>query len=327
MKDRADWQIELSQCITDMASLIEFLDLPADWVKKNTLAQSVFQLKVPRPYLNRINKQDPNDPLLLQILPLSQELIDTKGYTQDPLAEKQYNPIPGVLHKYTSRILVTTAGACSINCRYCFRRHFPYENNAVNTDHWDHIKKYLHQHPHVNEVILSGGDPLLLKDSQILNIYQSISQVPSIKRIRIHTRLPIAIPQRITDKLVAAVTSCDVKPIIVIHCNHPQEIDNDVAQALNLLYQAGICVLNQTVLLKGINDHSQTLVGLSEKLFECNVMPYYLHALDKVQNTSHFDIPISQAQSIHGQLKAILPGFLVPKLVKEDPHQSNKTWV
>jgi EF-P beta-lysylation protein EpmB len=249
------------------------------------------------------------------------------GFVKDPLNETQKNPVPGLIHKYTGRVLMLLTGACAINCRFCFRRHFPYSNNNPGRSGWQRVFSYLAEDISINEVILSGGDPLLANDVLMQNVFQELSLIPHLKTIRIHTRIPVVLPERINEDLLKILSTTRFKIIIVLHCNHPQEISLAMEKACLDLYNIGCFLLNQTVFLKGVNDNSQTLQALSYRLFDLKVMPYYLHLLDKTKGTQHFWVADRKAKKIFQDLKASLPGYLVPKLVREEPSMTNKTWI
>lgn len=319
------WQEALSDLITDPKELFALLELPSAALEAAFTAAQHFPLKVPRGFAARMQKGNLNDPLLQQVLPLGIELNIVPGYEIDPLQEAQVNPVPGLLHKYADRVLVTLTSACAVHCRYCFRRHFPYTDNNPGRTGWEKITAYIQQHDAINEVILSGGDPLTVNDYLLKQFSDQLVTIPHVKRLRIHTRLPVVLPERITSELVAWLTQLPFNAVIVIHANHPQEISADVTAALLRLRNAGIQLLNQTVLLKGVNDAAETLRELSKTLFNAGVLPYYLHVLDKVQGAAHFDIQRSQAHEIHKELCDTLSGYLVPRLVCEEPGESAKT--
>lgn len=321
---RNSWENALQQVVTDPEELLQLLELNSDLLPSAIEASKLFPLKIPREYLSRIEKGNPHDPLLLQVLPLHLELIETPGYSKDPLQEKQANPLPGLLHKYAGRVLVTLVGICSINCRFCFRRHFPYEDNNPGGAGLDKILSYIAKDDSIKEVILSGGDPLVASDKFLQNFTDKLNKIPHVKRLRIHTRVPIVMPSRITDTFVAWIKQLKQKCVVVLHCNHPNEIDTYVSDAMQKLYHADAILLNQSVLLKGINDTPDTLINLSEKLFALNIHPYYLHALDKVEGIAHFDISKQDAINLHNALNHKLPGYLVPKLVFEQPGAPSK---
>ena len=263
----------------------------------------------------------------LRCYPLKRRCSLDPAYSTDPLDESSHNPIAGIVHKYRNRLLLIVSPACAINCRYCFRRHFPYQENRQNKEQWLQALTYISSNTDINEVIFSGGDPLAANDQFLGWLAEQIAAIPHIKRLRIHTRLPVVIPSRINDSFLRWATASRLKPIVVLHINHSNEIDAEVAEAVARLLDAGIKVLNQTVLLKDINDNAATLNALSERLFDCGITPYYLHLLDPVQGASHFDIDTSQAREIYGQLQTLLPGFLLPKLVREIPGKLSKTLI
>ena len=283
-----------------------------------------FPVRVPEPFLRKIKKGDPNDPLLLQVLPQSQESLQVSGYIDEPLLEQNFSPVSGVIHKYASRVLLILTQACAIHCRYCFRRNFPYNEHQQSQKEWNQAIEYIASNPHINEVILSGGDPLSLPDSALIELLKKIDKISSIRRIRIHTRMLPSMPQRVTPSLLNALSSLRSRPIVVAHCNHPNELGEDTEHAFAQLKAHGVTLLNQTVLLKNINDKALTLQTLSERLFEQGVLPYYLFTLDKVAGAAHFDLSRAEANSIYKELCARLPGFLVPKLAEEHPGEASK---
>ncbi|HDZ07816.1 EF-P beta-lysylation protein EpmB [Pseudohongiella sp.] len=319
------WQQELSNLITDPKELLQLLGLNPDDVSIPADVLRAFPLKVPRPFVARMRPGDARDPLLLQVLPSAQESDDTPGYGFDPLAEADFNPQPGILHKYQGRVLVLAAPHCAVHCRYCFRRHFPYEDNVPGRQVWEQSLQWLATQPQINEVIYSGGDPLAASDKHLAWLTNRISEIPHIGRLRIHTRTPVLVPSRVDDKLIAWLGDSRLQTVMVIHCNHANEIDADVIAAMHRLRDAGVTLLNQSVLLKGVNDSAQALAALSEALFAAGVLPYYLHALDKVQGVAHFDVNEDRARELIMELKQQLPGYLVPRLVREIPGEASKT--
>lgn len=319
------WQQELSNLITDPQELLQLLGLSPDDVSIPADVLRAFPLKVPRPFVARMRPGDARDPLLLQVLPSAQESDDTPGYGFDPLSEADFNPRPGILHKYQGRVLVLAAPHCAVHCRYCFRRHFPYEDNVPGRQVWEQSLQWLAAQPQINEVIYSGGDPLAASDKHLAWLTNRISEIPHIGRLRIHTRTPVLVPSRVDDKLIAWLADSRLQTVMVIHCNHANEIDAEVMAAMQRLRDAGVTLLNQSVLLKGINDSAQALAGLSEALFAAGVLPYYLHALDKVQGVAHFDVDEDRARELIMALKQQLPGYLVPRLVREIPGEASKT--
>ena len=320
------WQQQLAGAISRASQLLDALDLPKSYLNAGVLGAQDFAVRVPLSYLSRIERGNINDPLLRQIWPLADETAPPpNGYVLDPLGETHSNTTPGIVHKYKSRVLLICNGSCAINCRYCFRRHFPYADNNLSSGQWLDAMSYIAQRSEINEVILSGGDPLTNNDKRLFGFIEAIEKIPHISRIRIHTRLPIVIPDRMTPALIERLQNSRLKVVVVVHCNHANEIDNAVATCLSGLFKAGIHVLNQAVLLKGVNDNHQALHDLSEALFDCHVLPYYLHLLDPVIGAHHFDVPKVTAQNLMLELQNSLPGFLVPKLVQEIPGRASKT--
>ena len=323
--DPMQWKDILADLITDADELCELLDL--DDLDRETLKESCagFPLRAPRPYVSRIKPADPLDPLLLQILPRTEELITTDTAQLDPLHEQQFSPVPGLLHKYHGRVLIVLSGSCAIHCRYCFRRHFPYQDARIGKGEWQEILDYIKADTSITEVIFSGGDPLNSTDASLARKCDDLAAISHLRRLRIHTRQPVMIPQRINQECLAWMSQTRLDVVMVLHSNHAQEIDCRVKKALIDLKSAGITLLNQSVLLKGINDSAETLAELNERLFECGVLPYYLHMLDPVQGAMHFAVPPQRAMQIKAELQAVLPGYLVPRFAVEEPHANNKT--
>lgn len=319
------WQNLLSQTIDDPAALLSYLELPQDLLAGAETGNTLFTQKAPKPFLDKIVKGDPDDPLLKQILPLAAEQAEVPGYVVDPLAEKDANHHDGLIHKYKSRVLLILSSACAINCRYCFRRHFPYQDNRLGPEQWQQVLNYLRNDRSVTEVIFSGGDPLATSDKRLQKMITDLETIPHLQRLRIHSRLPIVIPQRVTPQLCQMLKNSRFDTVMVLHANHPQELADDTKQAVRDLKQADVTVLNQAVLLRGINDRVETLKQLSEKLFSQGVLPYYLFTLDPVKGAAHFDVPDAEAQALFAELQAELPGYLLPKLAREIPERSSKT--
>lgn len=313
------WQEVLSDLVTDPRELLSILGLNAEEVGLSLDAISNFPLRVPRPYLARIKPGDVNDPLLKQVLPIVEETKIVPGYSADPLGENTVNPRPGLLHKYHGRVLLVTTSSCAIHCRYCFRRHFPYKENNPGKKQWQQTLQYLADDSSIHEVILSGGDPLVLSDRYLKWLMDELATIPHLQRLRFHTRLPVMIPQRVGPGLCELLSSSRFNTLVVIHSNHANEIDEDVVQACSGLSNAGVTLLNQSVLLKGVNDSKHALIELSEHLFAAGVLPYYLHLPDKVQGTAHFEVGEETARELLQQIQAELPGYLVPRLVREKP--------
>lgn len=321
-----NWQSQLSDLITDPLQLISCLNLsPDDLNSQALLAHQQFKLRVPRQFVDKMQIGNAYDPLFLQVFPHHLEMQENSEFSLDPLGERDANALPGMLHKYKSRILMTLTGACAIHCRYCFRRHFPYQENLPKDKDWLAIKQYIVAHPDINEIILSGGDPLSISNEKLAKWVGYFEQLPQITTLRIHTRLPVVIPQRIDDALLHILSSSRLNKIMVVHSNHANELDSDFDIAMQKLLQHGVTIFNQSVLLKGVNDNCITLTELSYRLFQARVLPYYLHVLDKVSGASHFLISDQMAQNIYQDLLKELPGYLMPKLVREIHGEQHKT--
>ena len=311
------WQQALASAISDPAELIAALDLDPVYLPAAQASARLFPLRVPLGFLTRMRRGDPYDPLLRQVLPLGEECLDNSGFTADPVGDLAATVAPGVLQKYRGRVLLTATGACAVHCRYCFRRHFPYADARAGSDQWRAALDHLASDTSLQEVILSGGDPLTLSDRRLAEFINAAAEITHVARLRVHTRLPVVLPERVTPELVQVLTSTRLATVVVIHANHPNEIDASVVEALALLRSSGVTLLNQSVLLRGVNDSAEVLTQLSEKLMAAGVLPYYLHLLDRVQGAAHFDVPESEARALIQQLIARLPGYLVPRLVRE----------
>ncbi|PTV47170.1 EF-P beta-lysylation protein EpmB [Acinetobacter pittii] len=321
-----NWQSQLSDLITDPSELLSLLELSSEQLLSGAiLASEKFKLRVPRAFVGKMNAKNPLDPLLLQVLPHHLELEEHPEFVTDPLGEEAANQLPGVLHKYKSRFLLTLTGACAVHCRYCFRRHFPYQENLPKNEDWLNIKNYIEANPNINEIILSGGDPLTLSNRKLALWLERLSSLKQIQILRIHSRVPIVIPNRIDEQLISLLKNSRLRIVLVVHSNHASELDDFTCSKLLQLSDHHITVLNQAVLLKGVNDSAQTLIDLSYRLFEARVMPYYLHVLDKVKGAQHFDLESSKIDEIYRDVLANLPGYLVPKLVREIAGEKNKT--
>jgi len=320
-----NWQQQLAKAFTDITELCQFLNLDPKDLPVSQQAAQKFSLRVPRSYANRIKKNDPKDPLLLQILPITHELLSNMHYNNDPVGDLNAIAGRGIIHKYHGRALLINTGSCAINCRYCFRKEFPYADQHLSRDAQSSALDYLQKHPSISEIILSGGDPLILNDARLKQLLSALKKIKHIKRIRIHSRVPIVLPERITPELISLLNQTDKKIIIVLHCNHPNEIDHSVRAITKQFIQHEYTVLNQSVLLRNINNSVETLAQLSETLFEANIQPYYLHLLDKVTGTKHFDVPLEEAIVLVNALRNTLPGYLVPQLVQEQPGKPAKT--
>ncbi|WNC69113.1 EF-P beta-lysylation protein EpmB [Thalassotalea nanhaiensis] len=318
------WQKELANVVTDPKELLSLLEIDDKKYCQHFSARTLFPVRVPKPFIKKMEKGNFNDPLLQQVMPCSAEHKHVDGYVTDPLEEHD-TVAEGLLHKYKHRVLMIVKSGCAVNCRYCFRRHFPYEDNSPNKQRWQQALDYIKNHDEINEVIFSGGDPLMAKDEHLAWLIEQLNQIKHLTRLRIHTRLPVVIPQRITPQLVDILTQGRLKPVMVFHINHSNEIDDIFDRALEPLREKRITLLNQSVLLKNINDNADTLCQLSEQLFAVGILPYYLHLLDPVSGAAHFDVKPDKAIQIAKHMMATLPGFLMPKLVQEIAGEANKT--
>jgi EF-P beta-lysylation protein EpmB len=319
------WQRELARAISDPAALLRRLQLSDELLPAARRAARLFPLRAPLSYVARMRPGDPGDPLLRQVLPLDAECKKTPGYTADPVGDLNATRAPGLLHKYRGRALLIVTGACAVHCRYCFRRHYPYSKASARAGALDAALAYVAADTTIREVILSGGDPLALNDRRLSALVQRIETIPHVARLRIHTRLPVVLPERVDEALLSWLRACRLKKIVVVHANHARELDPSVARALQALAAAGATLLNQSVLLRGVNDSAEALCELSEALFNAGVLPYYLHLLDKVQGAAHFELPIPRAVQLAQELNGRLPGYLVPRLVQERPGEPAKS--
>nr|WP_224784753.1 EF-P beta-lysylation protein EpmB [Marinihelvus fidelis] len=321
-----DWKRQLADVVRDGDTLLCALGLTPEQVGFSAAACRGFRLKVPWDFVRRMRHGDPDDPLLRQVLATGDELLDAPGFGDDPTGEAEGAVArAGILHKYRGRVLLVVAGGCAVNCRYCFRRHFPYDSNRVGRKDWAQALDYVAAAPDIHEVILSGGDPLVADDPALEDLCATIADIHHVRRIRVHTRLPIVLPARVTDRLLAALSPAGVQTVFVVHANHAREIDDGVGQAFQRILDAGMTLLNQSVLLAGVNDDIDTLAELSETLFAHGALPYYLHVLDRVTGAAHFDLPESRALALHAGLRKALPGYLVPRLVREVAGEASKT--
>ena len=319
------WQEELQRAITSPQQLLDYLQLPQHLLHSAGAASRLFQLKVPLPYANRIRPGNLNDPLLKQVLPVEQETLQSPDYHTDPLLETKGDTKPGLIHKYNGRVLLVASPNCAINCRYCFRRHFPYQQNNLNRSQWLQALDTIAADDSIAEIILSGGDPLANSNQQLRWLTQQIEGIPHIKRLRIHTRLPVVIPQRIDADTTRWLSELQQQCVLVLHINHAQEIDREVIESVARIKATGATVFNQAVLLKGINDSASAQVQLCEKLFDSGIIPYYVHLLDKVQGAAHFAVDDRAAAQVFAGLLSQLPGYMVPKFVREIAGEPNKT--
>ncbi|MDR9890279.1 EF-P beta-lysylation protein EpmB [Pseudenterobacter timonensis] len=322
---REDWLAQLADVITSPDELLQLLELDQnETLLAGREARRLFALRVPRAFVARMEKGNPDDPLLKQTLTSKEEFIAAPGFSTDPL-EEQNSVVPGLLHKYLNRALLLVKGGCAVNCRYCFRRHFPYAENQGNKRNWQVALDYIAAHPELDEIIFSGGDPLMAKDHELEWLIGQLEALPHIKRLRIHSRLPIVIPARITDALVSRFARSRLQILLVNHINHANEIDEAFRSGMARLRQAGVTLLNQSVLLRGVNDNARTLADLSNALFDAGVMPYYLHVLDRVQGAAHFMVEDDEARQIMRELLTLVSGYMVPKLAREIGGEPSKT--
>lgn len=322
---REDWLSQLADVITSPDELLRLLNLDADEkLLAGRDAKRLFPLRVPRAFVARMEKGNPDDPLLKQVLTRQDEFISAPGFSTDPLDE-QNSVVPGLLHKYRNRALLLVKGGCAVNCRYCFRRHFPYAENQGNKRNWQVALDYIASHTELDEIIFSGGDPLMAKDHELDWLITQLEAIPHIKRLRIHSRLPVVIPARITTELADRLGRSTLQILLVNHINHANEIDDAFRQAMAHLRMARVTLLNQSVLLRGVNDNAATLADLSNALFDAGVMPYYIHVLDKVQGAAHFMVSDEEARAIMRELLTLVSGYMVPKLAREIGGEPSKT--
>lgn len=322
-----DWQSILAQAVRSPRELLELLGLQSSGLAQQLHVDKAFGVLVPRTYIALMQHGDENDPLLRQVLSVQDEQLEVAGYTKDPLGELETNVQPGVIHKYHGRLLLVVAGGCAVNCRYCFRRHFPYGDNAVGRKQWQASLDYVAQDASISEVILSGGDPLLISDEALADLLAQIEAIPHVQRLRIHSRLPVVIAQRLTDRLIRMLASSRQQVSMVLHINHARELSASHRPYLEACRQAGISLLNQSVLLKGVNDDEQQLCQLSETLFAYGILPYYLHQLDRVQGAQHFAVSDERMRVLYRYMLDHLPGYLVPRLAREEAGRTSKTLI
>jgi EF-P beta-lysylation protein EpmB len=319
------WQDTLRQAVTDPAELLEALGLDPALHGPALEAAARFPLKVPRPFLERIGRGDVQDPLLRQVLPAAAELLDAPGYVSDPVGDLASAGVPGLLHKYDGRALLIATGSCAIHCRYCFRREFPYGEQQASAGRFRHALEQIAADESIAEVILSGGDPLSLSNARLAELGSRLESIPHLRRLRIHSRHPVVLPARVDEGLLDWLGGLRLSTVLVIHANHAAEIDGDVEAALAALSGRRLLLLNQSVLLRGVNDSVEALAALSERLADVGVLPYYLHLLDRVRGAAAFEVPEGRARELVEALRGLLPGYLVPRLVREVPGERSKT--
>ncbi len=311
------WHRLLAAAIRDPDELVDLLELDESLRAAARRAARLFPLMVPRSYLQRMEHGNPHDPLLLQVLPLAAEETNHADYVLDAVGDQQSKRAPGLLQKYAGRALLIATGACAVHCRYCFRRHYAYGEDPKLLSDWEPAFQLLEDDESIHEIILSGGDPLMLTDRRLGELCSRLQSIPHLRRLRVHTRLPIVLPERVTSQLLDILTQGPLTPIVVVHSNHPRELAGTCGQALRRLIEAGCTVLNQAVLLKEINDDVETLAALCEELVDLGVMPYYLHQLDQVVGTAHFEVPEARGLELIAALRTRLPGYAIPQFVRE----------
>jgi len=321
------WQHALRNAFLRPADLLAFLELDPALPSLDLPRLKDFPLRVPRGFAARMRKGDPQDPLFLQVWPRPQEAAETAGFRQDAVGDLHKTRDGGVIHKYRGRALLVATGACAVNCRYCFRRHFPYSEQLAARDQWREALATIAADPSLEEIILSGGDPLSLSDDKLSELALALEEIPHVRRLRIHTRQPVVLPERIDERLLAWLGRGRLQKVIVLHVNHPNEIDDGLQSALAPLRALQIPLLNQAVLLRGINDSADILQNLSEKLFAAGILPYYLHLLDRVQGAAHFEVDLESARALARELVGRLPGYLMPRLAREEAGAASKTWI
>ncbi len=311
------WQRSLGAAIRDPLALLSRLNLSLDLLPSTMQATEKFPLLVPESYLQRMEPGNPRDPLLLQVLPQLAEVERPPGYSSDPVGDADATLSAGILRKYQGRALLVVTGTCAIHCRYCFRRAYPYQSSPRSLEDWAESLRAIGNDPSIHEVILSGGDPLVLTDRRLFELIEMLERIPHLARLRIHTRLPIVLPERVTTSLLTGLMDLRLQPIMVVHANHPHEIAGDCADALRQMARAGLPTLNQAVLLRGINDNADVQEELSTRLINLGVLPYYLHQLDRVEGAAHFEVDVETGRKIITTLQSRLPGYAVPRYVQE----------
>lgn len=319
------WHASLSQAIRKPCELLTRLSLSADLLPAARQAAELFPLLVPDSFLRRMEPRNPDDPLLRQVLPLEQEHEIIPGFQRDAVNDAQFRPAPGLLQKYHGRALLITTGSCAVHCRYCFRRHYPYGEEPRRLDDWQPALDRIREDTSIEEVLLSGGDPLMLTDQRLSDLLDRLEAIPHLKRLRIHSRLPIVLPDRVTPELLERLIKCRLTVIFVVHANHSAELVDDCSESLRRLVAAPLTVLNQAVLLRGVNDTVEAQCDLSLALIDHGVIPYYLHQLDRVAGAAHFEVSVETGRAIVQEMRRRLPGYAVPRYVQEVPGESHKT--
>jgi EF-P beta-lysylation protein EpmB len=319
---RRDWKIVAAESFRKLDELLEFCAVDPALVAADP--DTAFPLRVTRHYASLIESGNHRDPLLLQVLPVAQERLLVDGYSTDPVGDRRSIPVPGLIHKYRGRALLALTGACAVHCRYCFRRHFPHGEAGAGLEASGPVMRYLADNTDIGEVILSGGDPLMLSDEKLSRLVGSLNGVPHLRTLRVHSRVPSVLPERVTESLLEVLGRFAGRVVIVTHINHPNEVSAANGAAFRLLHRRGYTLFNQSVLLRDVNDDVGTLAELSRKLFDNRIQPYYLHRLDKVQGAAHFDLAATESARIYRELRKLLPGYLVPTMVDEVPGEAAK---
>lgn len=313
----SSWQQELAHSFQNLRQLFEYLELDSRWLPSRQAEHHPFPFKVTLSFAAKIEKGKIDDPLLRQILPAPAEFENPPGFIDNPVGDLEAMATPGLLHKYRTRVLMITTGACAVNCRYCFRRNYPYSGNQLGSSGRREALRYIENRPEIREVILSGGDPLVLANSSLEELVGRVSAIPHVERLRIHTRIPSVLPSRIDRELVRILRTTRLKTVVVTHINHPREIDSHAKTAVSRLLKADLRILNQSVLLKGVNDDPKVLIELLETAFDAGIHPYYLHMLDRAAGTAHFEVDEAYSRYLEDTLRRILPGYLLPRFVRE----------
>ena len=324
---REVWKQELADAVRDPAELCDLLDLDPAIAQKSKDAGRDFMFLVPRGFISRMQPGDPNDPLLLQVLPRLEELDDMPGFVSDPVGEQPARRGTGLIQKYHGRCLLLVTGGCAVHCRYCFRREFPYAESGASPASFVAAVNEIRADESIHEVILSGGDPLLIDDALLETLIRDIDSISHVRRLRIHTRIPVVLPSRITEQLLHILDTTRLTACVVIHANHAAELDSIVAGSIRRMSHVVRILLNQAVLLRGVNDTAESLIQLSERLLDIGVTPYYLHLLDPVRGASDFDVPEEIGVRLIEELRNRLSGYAVPRLAREHPGSPSKTWL
>lgn len=323
--NESSWHRSLARAIRDPDELIHRLGLPDELRPAARAGSRLFPLLVPESFLRRIAPGHPEDPLLRQVMPLDAEHHSAGGFRTDAVDDARFRIAPGLLKKYRGRALLIATGSCAVHCRYCFRRHYPYGEEPRRLDDWEAALEALRRDDSIEEVLLSGGDPLLLTDRRLGDLIDRLEPIPHLRRLRIHTRLPIVLPDRVTTELLERLIACRMKTVLVVHANHAVELVDDCADSVRRLVEAPLTVLNQAVLLRGVNDSVEAQCELASTLIELGVMPYYLHQLDRVAGAAHFEVPVATGRAILQEMRRRLPGYAVPRYVQEIPGEPHKT--